>query len=58
MDSSELMVMRMGRRSLASKVATDQPDSSSVSLKAKLTSGEVDGPFVGSRIASFSLRMV
>ena len=58
MDSSELIVMMMGRRSLASKVATDQPDSSSVSLKSKLMSGEVDGPFVGSHIVSFSLRMV
>ena len=58
MDSSELMVMMMGRRSLASKVASDQPDSSSVSLKAQLMSGEVDGPFVGSRIVSFTSRMV
>ena len=56
MDSSELM--RIGRRSLASKVTTDQPDSSAMSLKAKLTSGEVDGPFFGSRIVSFSLRIV
>ena len=29
-----------------------------MSLQAKLISGEVDKPFVGSRVASFQLRMV
>ena len=43
---------------MTSEVETDQSDSSSMSLEAKLMSGEVDRPFVGSRVASFSLRMV
>ena len=50
--------MMMGRRSLASEVETDQSDSSEMSLEAKLMSGEVNRPFVGSRVASFSIRMV
>ena len=50
MDSSELMVMRMGKWSLASEVDTDQSDSSAMSLEAKLILGEVDRPFVGSRV--------
>ena len=58
MDSSELMVMRMGRLSLDSKVETDQSDSSAMSLEAKLMSNEDERPFVGSRVASFSSRMV
>ena len=58
MNSSEFMVMRMGRRSLAREVETDQSNSSAMSLEAKLMSGEVDRPFVGSRVASFLLRMV
>ena len=58
MDSSELMVMRMGKCSQASEVETDQTDSNAMSLEAKLMSCEDDRPFVGSRIASFSLRMV
>ena len=36
----------------------DQSDSSTMLLEVKLMSGEVDRPFVGSRVASFSLRMV
>ena len=44
------MVMRMGKCSLASEVETDQSDSSAKSLEAQLMSGEVDRPFVGSRI--------
>ena len=32
MDISELMVMRMGKRSLVSEVETDQSDSSAMSL--------------------------
>ena len=55
MDCSELMVMRMGKLSLASEVESDQSDSSAMSLEAKLMSSEVDRPFVGSRVASFSL---
>ena len=51
MDSSELMVMRIGKSSLASEVETDQSDSSAMSLEAKLMSGEVDRPFIGSRVA-------
>ena len=43
-DSSEVMVMRMGRRSLASEVETDQSDSKAMSLEVKLISGEVDKP--------------
>ena len=39
-------------------VETDQSDSSAMSLENKLMSGEVDRPFVGSRVASFSLIMV
>ena len=35
-----------------------QSDNSAVSLVAKLISGEVDPSFVGSQVASFSLRMV
>ena len=58
MVSSELIVMRTGRLSQASEVETDQSDSSAMSLVAKLMSGEVDRPFVGSRVASFSPRMV
>ena len=58
MDSSELMVKRMGRWSLASEVDADQSDSSAMSLAAKLISGYVDRPFVCSRVASLSLRMV
>ena len=45
--------MRMGRSSLASRVETDQADSSVMSLEAKLMSSEVDRPFVGSGVASF-----
>ena len=37
---------------------TDQSDSSAMLLKAKLMSGEVERQFVGSCVASFSLRMV
>ena len=37
---------------------TLQSDSSAMTLEAKLISGVFDRPFVGSRIASFSLRMV
>ena len=44
-------------RSLASEVETDKSDSSAMSLEAELMSGEVDRPFVGSHVASFSLRM-
>ena len=51
MDSSELMEMRMGKWSLASEVETDQ-------FEPKLMSSEVDRTFNGSRVASFSLRMV
>ena len=58
MDSSELMAMRIDKLSLASEVETEQSDSSAMSLEAKLMSGEIDRPFVGSRVASFSLRMV
>ena len=58
MDSSELMVMRMVKLSLASEIETDQSDGSAMSLEVILVSGEVDQPFVGSRVASFSLRMV
>ena len=36
----------------------DQSDSSAMSLEAKLMSGKIDRPFVGSCVASFSLRMV
>ena len=36
---------------------TDQSDSSAMSLEAKLMSGEVVRLFVGSRAASFTLRM-
>ena len=43
---------------MASVVETDQSDSSAMSLDAKLMSGEVDRLFGGSRVASFSLRMV
>ena len=50
--------MWMGKWSLASEVETDQSDSSAMSLEAKLMSGEVDPPFDGSGVASFSLRMV
>ena len=50
--------MRMGKLSLASEVETGQSDSSAMSLEAKMMSGEVDRPFVGSLVASFSLRMV
>ena len=35
-----------------------QSDCIAMSLEAKLMSGEVDRPFNGSRVASFSLRMV
>ena len=48
--SSQLMVMRMDKCSLAREVETDQSDSSAMSLEAKLMSGEADRPFVGSRI--------
>ena len=58
MDSSELIVMRMGKRSQASEVENDQSDSSAMTLQAKQMSGEAVRPFVGSRIASFSLRMM
>ena len=43
---------------MASEVETDQSGSSAMSLKAKLMSGEDDRPFDGSRVASFSIRMV
>ena len=33
-------------------------DGSAMSLEAKLMSGEVDRPFVGRRVTSFSVRMV
>ena len=58
MDSSKLMVMRMGKISLASEVDIDQSDSSAMSLEVIPMSGEVDRPFVGSRVTLFSLRMV
>ena len=58
MFSSELMVVWMGKLSLASEVETDQSDSSAMSLEDKLMSGEVDRPFVGRRVASFSIRIV
>ena len=59
MDSSEMMVIRMGRLSLASDMETDQYDgSSAMSLEVILMSYVVDWPFVGSNVASFSLRMV
>ena len=48
----------MGKLSLANQVETDKSNSCAVSLEAKLMSGEVDRPFVGSRVASFSLRIV
>ena len=48
----------MGRYSLASEFETDQCDSRAMSLEAKLMSVEVDRPFVGCRVASFSLKMV
>ena len=41
---------------MASEVKTDQSDSSAKSLEVKLMSGEVDRPFVGCHIVSFSLR--
>ena len=53
MDSSELMVIRMGKWSLSREVWTDQSDSSAMSLEAKLMSGEANRQFVGSRVASF-----
>ena len=56
MDSSDLMMIRMGKSSLAHEVETDQSDISAMSLVASLMSGEVDRPFVVSRVASFSLR--
>ena len=37
---------------------TDQSDSCAMSLEAKLILGEVDRPFVASRVASFSLGIV
>ena len=37
---------------------TVQSGNRAMSLEAKLMSGEVDRPFVDSRVASFSLRMV
>ena len=37
---------------------TDQSGISAMSLEAKLLSDDVNGPFVGSRVASFSLRVV
>ena len=58
MDSSELMVMIVGKLSQACELENDQSDSSAISLEANVMSGEVDKPFVGSRVASFSLRMV
>ena len=58
MESADLMLRRMGKRSLAIEVEADQSDCSAMLLKAKLLSGEVVRPFVGSRVASFSLRMV
>ena len=48
-DSSDMMVIRMDRWSLASEVETDQSYSSAMSLEAKLMSGEFDRSFVGSR---------
>ena len=57
MDSSELMVLTMGRLSPAGEVDTDQSDSSVMTLEAKLMSGDVDRPFFYSHVASFSLRM-
>ena len=36
----------------------DQSGNSTMSLEAKLLSGDVDGPFVGRRVASFSSRIV
>ena len=43
---------------VASDVESDQSDSSAMSLEAKLISGEVDRPFVGSSVASFYIEMV
>ena len=37
---------------------TDQSDSCAMSLAVKLMSGEVDRPFIGSRVASFSQKMM
>ena len=37
---------------------TDQSGISAMSLEGKLLSVDVDGPFVGSREASFTLRVV
>ena len=37
---------------------TDQSDSSAISLETKQMSGEVDRPFVGSRVDLFALEMV
>ena len=51
---SELMVMRMGKWSLAGEEEIDQSDSTAMSLEAKLVSVEVYRPFVGSRVASLS----
>ena len=57
MDSSELLLKRMEKLSLASEVETDQSGSSAMSLEAKLMSVEDDRPFVGCRVASLSLRI-
>ena len=40
------------------QMIADQSDSCAMSLEDKLMSAEVDQPFVGSHVASFSLRMV
>ena len=47
-----------GQMIMASEVETDQTDNSAILFEAKLMSGKVDRPFVGSRVGSFSLRMV
>ena len=58
MNSSELMMMMMGRLFLASEVETEQSDSSAMSLGAIHMSSVVDRSFASSRFTSFSLRMV